>query len=427
MLMIRLARIGKKKRPFYRVVVTEKTRPRNGRFVEIVGTYDPLKKPAAIIASTTPGSSIGSAKAPSPATRSAASYVTENLSDTSYSPQHSCIVRISLFMQIPCGFFAAGRGGRSMKQLVEIDSESAGRSSRSKCWSTPWKASRSRCWSCGFMPDDSGKSHWASGSHREIHSHLARCRRNEAEESALRWKFWSKSPGKNAHMAESVTVALIVRPHGVRGEVAAEILTDFPERLKHLPRVTLSDWHRRASHVRSVSRSSCWLSHSRGGQAIFHFDGVIPWTTRRSWLDSKCTFRSPSDARFPMAAITLGSGRLRSGGNQRRNSRRRSRRGNQRAGRNDCWYADSAAVDSRHGELLIPLAQEICVRVDLAARRIEVMLPEGLRELNTANSITASGWPYTDMRCDSTSSRFSRSFSPARSITASCAARAKRI
>ena len=48
MLMIRLARIGKKKRPFYRIVVTEKTRPRNGRFVEIVGTYDPLKKPAGI-------------------------------------------------------------------------------------------------------------------------------------------------------------------------------------------------------------------------------------------------------------------------------------------------------------------------------------------------------------------------------------------
>jgi small subunit ribosomal protein S16 len=47
-LAIRLARIGKKKNPFYRVVVTEKTRPRNGRFVEIVGTYDPLKKPAEI-------------------------------------------------------------------------------------------------------------------------------------------------------------------------------------------------------------------------------------------------------------------------------------------------------------------------------------------------------------------------------------------
>ena len=48
MLTIRLARIGKKKHPYYRVVVTEKTRPRNGRFVEVVGTYDPLKKPAAV-------------------------------------------------------------------------------------------------------------------------------------------------------------------------------------------------------------------------------------------------------------------------------------------------------------------------------------------------------------------------------------------
>ena len=46
MLMIRLARIGKKKKPFYRVVVIEKTRPRDGRVVENVGTYDPLKEPA---------------------------------------------------------------------------------------------------------------------------------------------------------------------------------------------------------------------------------------------------------------------------------------------------------------------------------------------------------------------------------------------
>ena len=46
MLAIRLARFGKKKKPFYRVVVIERTRPRNGRVVEAVGTYDPLKKPA---------------------------------------------------------------------------------------------------------------------------------------------------------------------------------------------------------------------------------------------------------------------------------------------------------------------------------------------------------------------------------------------
>jgi small subunit ribosomal protein S16 len=48
LLAIRLARTGKKKKPFYRVVVIEKTRPRNGRFVEIVGTYDPIREPAEI-------------------------------------------------------------------------------------------------------------------------------------------------------------------------------------------------------------------------------------------------------------------------------------------------------------------------------------------------------------------------------------------
>jgi small subunit ribosomal protein S16 len=48
-LTIRLARIGKKKQPFYRIVVTEKTRPRNGRFVEIVGTYNPRTKPHAVV------------------------------------------------------------------------------------------------------------------------------------------------------------------------------------------------------------------------------------------------------------------------------------------------------------------------------------------------------------------------------------------
>lgn len=48
MLTIRLARIGKKKKPYYRVVVIERTRARDGRVREEVGTYDPLKKPAEV-------------------------------------------------------------------------------------------------------------------------------------------------------------------------------------------------------------------------------------------------------------------------------------------------------------------------------------------------------------------------------------------
>ncbi len=46
MLMIRLARFGAKKKPFYRVVVIEKERARNGRTVEVVGQHNPVAKPA---------------------------------------------------------------------------------------------------------------------------------------------------------------------------------------------------------------------------------------------------------------------------------------------------------------------------------------------------------------------------------------------
>lgn len=48
MLAIRLTRMGAKKKPFYRVIVTEKRSKRDGKFVEIVGHYDPCANPAQI-------------------------------------------------------------------------------------------------------------------------------------------------------------------------------------------------------------------------------------------------------------------------------------------------------------------------------------------------------------------------------------------
>ena len=48
MLMIRLARIGARKQPYYRVVVIDKERARNGRSVEVVGLYNPRSNPATI-------------------------------------------------------------------------------------------------------------------------------------------------------------------------------------------------------------------------------------------------------------------------------------------------------------------------------------------------------------------------------------------
>jgi small subunit ribosomal protein S16 len=47
-LMIRLARVGARKQPHYRIVVIEKDRARNGRSIEVVGTYNPRTSPASL-------------------------------------------------------------------------------------------------------------------------------------------------------------------------------------------------------------------------------------------------------------------------------------------------------------------------------------------------------------------------------------------
>ena len=45
---IRLSRLGRKKKPFYRIIVADSESKRDGKFLDIVGTYDPLQNPAAI-------------------------------------------------------------------------------------------------------------------------------------------------------------------------------------------------------------------------------------------------------------------------------------------------------------------------------------------------------------------------------------------
>ena len=45
---IRLRRMGKKKAPFYRIVVADSRSPRDGRFIEEIGTYDPNEEPSAV-------------------------------------------------------------------------------------------------------------------------------------------------------------------------------------------------------------------------------------------------------------------------------------------------------------------------------------------------------------------------------------------
>ncbi|MBM4256648.1 MAG: 30S ribosomal protein S16 [Deltaproteobacteria bacterium] len=48
MVKIRLARHGAKKKPFYRIVVADARSPRDGRYIELIGTYDPMQNPAGV-------------------------------------------------------------------------------------------------------------------------------------------------------------------------------------------------------------------------------------------------------------------------------------------------------------------------------------------------------------------------------------------
>jgi 16S rRNA processing protein RimM len=171
-----------------------------------------------------------------------------------------------------------------------------------------------------------------------------------------------------------VTLARIVRPHGRRGEVAAEILTDFPERLKNLREAYLWDG---SGEPRRVTIRSCWLSRSRGGQAIFHFEGCAGIADAERLRG--CEVQVPLAERVPLPAgqyyisDLIGCAVWQCGAGQL---------GSVRDVRILGEGAPLLVVETPGGELLIPLAEEICTRIDIAARRIEAVLPEGLRELN---------------------------------------------
>jgi 16S rRNA processing protein RimM len=182
---------------------------------------------------------------------------------------------------------------------------------------------------------------------------------------------------KEGPSAERATVARVLRPHGRRGEVAAEILTDFPHRLKQLTNVFL--WDGKAE-PRPAPVRGCWLSQSRGGQAIFHFEGCDSISDAEKLVGLEVQI--PLADRMPLPVGSYYVTDL--VGCEVRDSN-----GRELGAVRDVQFTGEHApgtpllvIDAPEGELLVPLAQEICTRVDLSARRIDVRLPEGLRDLN---------------------------------------------
>jgi 16S rRNA processing protein RimM len=200
----------------------------------------------------------------------------------------------------------------------------------------------------------------------------------------------------NGEAQRWVAVAHILRPRGNKGEVAAELLTDFPQRLTELREAFVGD-SREQGGPRRIAITACWLSQNHPGQAVFHFEGcssigdaekfrgldvLLPIEQRVSLpvgqyfisdligcsvfeLPRETTPVASSPCSMSTAPALLG-------------------------GVTDVQFTGEGVsgtpllvVDTREGELLIPLAEDICTKIDTAARRIDVLLPDGLRDLNT--------------------------------------------
>ena len=174
-----------------------------------------------------------------------------------------------------------------------------------------------------------------------------------------------------------VTVARVLRPWGRRGEVAAEILTDFPQRLARRGLVWLFDGRQ---PPRAIKVLSCRIHL---GQMVFHFDGV------KSISDAE-RLRGV-EVQLPMAErAPLGAGRhyidelvgamvWETGASEPLGSVSGVVRISEGKDAPEAWILE---ISTPRGQLLIPLAADICTSINPPARRIEVILPEGLRELN---------------------------------------------
>lgn len=171
-------------------------------------------------------------------------------------------------------------------------------------------------------------------------------------------------------------VARLLRARGNKGEIAAELTTDFPERMATRREVYLSSAN---GPPRPASLKSFWVSQNHKGQGVFHFAGcdsideaeklrglevLVPFEERVSLPEGRYFVTDLIGCQVWELGRPVGTVR-------------------------DVYFPGELqpgtpllAVDTPAGELLVPLAQDICTRIDIEARRIEVLLPAGLRDVD---------------------------------------------
>jgi len=190
-------------------------------------------------------------------------------------------------------------------------------------------------------------------------------------------------------------VARILRARGNKGEVAAEILTDFPERLTKLQEIFLGA-PQSNREPRRIALKSCWLNQNHRGQIVFHFEGVNSISEAEKLRACEVLLPLEERARLPQGQYfvsdLIGCSVFETPASP------------PVVASSPCSLSEAPAllgtvrdvqfpgeevpgtplleVETSQGELLIPLAEDICKKIDPSARRIDVVLPEGLRDLN---------------------------------------------
>jgi len=177
--------------------------------------------------------------------------------------------------------------------------------------------------------------------------------------------------------AEWVSVARITGTHGRRGEVTAEILTDFPERFQPGGEF----WITGAGARLRCELESCAFHQ---GRVLLKFRGVDSVSQaeglRSGLVQVPRARRHPLLPRSVYVSDLMGCKVL---------------EGERLLGRVTGWEETGAVpllqVRSSQGEMLIPFAEAICGAPDLERKEIRVRLPEGLAELNPPAKAKRSG------------------------------------
>jgi 16S rRNA processing protein RimM len=190
-----------------------------------------------------------------------------------------------------------------------------------------------------------------------------------------------------------VAVARILRARGNKGEVAAELLTDFPERLPEMKEMFL---RAESGARRGVVLREFWVDRNHPGKAVFHFEGIdsINDAEKLRGLEVQIPFGQraevPSGSFFVTDLIGCSVFEIAATAAPMSSSPGSLAEAPTLLGKvRDVYFPGEGqpgtpllAVDTSRGEVLVPLAEDICTMIEITARRIEVKLPEGLRDLN---------------------------------------------